>query len=64
MLIYLSSDIETNPCPVTNFSQDFKICRWNSLPADNFVNLPRLEAYVRAHNIDIIRLLETFLDSS
>ena len=29
MLIYFSGDIETNPGPVTNFSQDFKICHWN-----------------------------------
>ena len=26
ILIYLSGDIETNPGPVTNFSQGFKIC--------------------------------------
>ena len=65
-LIYLSGDIETNPGPVTNFSQEFKICHWNlnSLPTDNFVKVPHLEAYAITHNIDIICLSETFLDSS
>ena len=54
MLINLSGDIETNPGPVTNFSQDFKICHWNlnSLPTDNFVKVPHLEAYAITHNID------------
>ena len=39
ILIYLSGDIETNPGPVTNYSQGFKICHWNlkSLPTDNFI---------------------------
>ena len=42
MVIYLSGDIETNPGPVNNFSQDFKICHsnLNSLPTDNFVKDP------------------------
>ena len=62
----MSGDIEANPGPVTNFSQDFKICHWNlnSLPTDNFVKVPHLEAYAITHNIDIICLSETFLDSS
>ena len=66
MLINLSGDIETNPGHVTNFSQDFKICHWNlnNMPTDNFVKVPHLEAYAITHNIDIICLSETFLDSS
>ena len=65
-LIYLSGDIETNPGPLTNYSQGFKICHWNlnSLATDNFVKIPHLEAYAISHNIDIICLSETFLDSS
>ena len=64
MLIFLSGNIETNPGPVTNFSQDLKICHWNlnSLPSDNFVKVPHLNAIT--HNIDIICLSETFLDPS
>ena len=31
-LIYLSGDVETNPGPVTNYSQGFKICHWNLQP--------------------------------
>ena len=66
MLICLSGDIETNPGPVTNFSQYFKICHWNlnSLPTDNFVKVPHLQAYAITHNIDIICLSKTFLNSS
>ena len=66
ILIYLSGDIETNPGPLTNYSQGFKICHWNlnSLPTDNFVKIPHLEAYAISHNIDIICLSETFLDTS
>ena len=65
-LIYLSGDIETNPGPVTNFSQGFKICHWNLniIPTDNFVKVPLIEAYALTHNLDIICLSETFLDSS
>ena len=63
--IYLG-DIETNPGPVTNYSEAFKIYHWNlnGLPTDNFVKIPHLEAYAISQNIDIICLSETFLDSS
>ena len=62
----MSGDIETNPGPVTNYSQGFKICHWNlnSLPTDNFIKIPHLEAYAISHNIDIFCLSETFLNSS
>ena len=59
ILIYLSGDIEINPGPVTNYSQDFKKCHWN-LNTDNFITIPHLEAYAIYHNIDIICLSETF----
>ena len=59
-------DIEINPGPVINYSQGFKICHWNlnSLPTDNFIKIPHLEAYAISHNIDIICLSETFLNTS
>ena len=65
-LIYLSGDIEKNLGPVNFFYQDCKISHWNlnSLPTDNFVKNYHLEAYAITHNIDIICLSETFLDSS
>ena len=46
-MIFLSGDIEKNPGPITNYSQGFKICHWNlnSIPTDNFVKIPILEAY-------------------
>ena len=37
---------------------------FNSLHTDNFVKIPHLEAYAISHNIDIICLPETFLDTS
>ena len=58
--------LKINPGPVTNYSQGFKICHWNlnSLPTDNFIKIPHLEAYAISHNIDIICLSETFLNTS
>ena len=35
-----------------------------SLPTDNFIKIPLLEAYAISHNIDIICLSETFLNAS
>ena len=65
-MIYLSGDIETNPGPITNYAQGFKICHWNlnSIATDNFVKIPLLEAYAITHNFDIVCLSETYLDSS
>ena len=61
--VYLSGGIETNPRPLANYSQGFKICH-NCLPTDNYVKIPHLEAYAISHNIDIICLSETVLDTS
>ena len=65
-MICLSGDIEKNPGPIINYAQGFKICHWNlnSIPTDNFVKIPILEAYATTHNFDLICLTETFLDSS
>ena len=65
-MIFLSGDIEKNPGPIINYAQGFKICHWNlnSIPTDNFVKIPILEAYATTHNFDLICLTETFLDSS
>ena len=62
----LSGDIETNPGPITNYAQGFKICHWNlnNIATENFVKIPLLEAYAITHNFDIVCLSETFLDSS
>ena len=62
----MSGDIEINPGPVTSYSQGFKICHWNlnSIPTDNFVKIHHLESYAISHNIDIICLYETFLNTS
>lgn len=63
-VLFLSGDIETNPGP--GVTQTLNICHWNlnSIAADNFVKIPLLQAYLTAHNIDIVCLSETFLNSS
>ena len=65
ILIFLKGDIEINPGLVTNYSQGCKICNLNlnSLPTDNFIKIPHFEADAISHNIDIICLPETFLNS-
>ena len=65
-ILILSGDIETNPGPTIDNSQYLTICHWNldSITTDNFIKFPLLEAYISTHKFDIIRLSETFLDSS
>ena len=62
----MSDDIETNPGPITNYTQDFKICHWNlnDIATDNVVKIPLLEDYAITHNFYIVCLSETFLYSS
>ena len=64
-IIYLLGDIETNVGPITNYSHGFKICLWNlnSIPIDDFIKIPLLEAFALTHNYDVICLCETFLNS-
>ena len=66
ILFYLSGDVEINPGPVTNYSQGFKICHWNINSLYLLIILLKflLEAYAISHNIDVICLSETFLNSS
>ena len=63
---YLLDLIVTNPGPITNDAQGLKTCHWNlnSIATDNFVKIPLLEAYAITHNLDVVCLTETSLDSS
>ena len=64
MLLLQSGDIEINPGPMKSSRLNF--CQWNlnGTAAHNFVKAPLIEAFIKANNIDIIRLSETFLDST
>ena len=47
-------------------SSRLNFCYWNlnGIAAHDFVKVPLIEAFIKAKNIDIICLSETFLDSS
>lgn len=55
---------ETNPGPKKYPYINFYHWNVNGLAAHNFVKMFLMEAFITAQNFDIIRLLETFLDSS
>ena len=65
MLLVLSNDVELNPGPKKDSSNDnFSITHWNlnSIGAKNFVKLSELEVYNTMHGYDLICLSETWLD--
>ena len=55
-----SGNIETNPGPKK--SSAIRFCHWNlnGLAAHDFVKVPLIEAFITAHNVDIVCLSETF----
>ena len=61
-----SSDVEVNPWPNSKPNEALSSCRWNlnSIFALNFAKLHLLKVHVTVHKSDIIRLSETYLDSS
>ena len=63
-VLLISGDIETNPGP--KILSAIKFCHWNlnRLPAQDFVKVALIEAFIPTHNFDIICLSETFLDST
>ena len=65
-LILLSGDVEINPGPRRNTDETFSICHWdlNSLLAYNYNKFFLLRAYIAVHKFDVIRLYETYLDST
>ena len=64
ILLVNSGDIETNPGP--RKSSPIKFCHWNlnGLAAHDFIKVPLIEAFISIHNVDILCLSETFLDST
>ena len=65
-LIKISGDVEENPGPKHYSAQYLTICHWNlnSIAAHNFIKVSLLKAYLSIHEMDIICLSETYLDSS
>ena len=64
--LILSNNIEVNPGPKLDSSQNFTICHWNlnSIAAHNLSKINFLKAYLTIHKTDIVCLSETYLDSS
>ena len=64
LLLLRSGDIEINPDPMKSSRLNF--CHWNlnGIATHDFVKVTLLEAFIKANNIDIICLSETFLDSA
>ena len=65
-LLELSGDIEFNPGPKPDSSQNFSICHWNlnSILAHNYSKISLLTTYISIHDFDIICLFETYLTSA
>ena len=63
VLLMLCGDVESNPGP--NNDNLLNLCHWNlnSLAAHDFVKLTHLNALAVFHQLDVICLSETFLDS-
>ena len=61
-----SGDIEQNPGPKSNSSQNFSICQWtlNNISAHDFIKISLLKTYIVTHKQGGISLSETYLDSS
>ena len=64
--LVLSNDIEVNPAPKLDSSQNFIICHWNlnSIAAHNFSKINLLKTYLTIHKADIVSSSETCIDSS
>ena len=65
-LVNLSGNAEKNPGPKSYSTQYLTICHWNvnSIAAPNFIKVALLKAYLSVHNMDILCLFETYLNSS
>ena len=64
LLLLRSGDTEINPDPMKSSRLNF--CHWNlnGIATHDFVKVTLLEAFIKANNINIICLSETFLDSA
>ena len=64
LLLITNGDIETNPGPKSKNSKYFSCCRWNVNNILAHGKLSLLTAYNSIQHYDIIRISETYLDSS
>ena len=66
LTLFICGNVELNPRPKNTKSYHFALCHWNfnSLPSHDLSKLSLIEAYNTHHNFDLIRLSETYLDSS
>ena len=65
LILLKCGDVETNPGPVNLANQFISVCHWNlnGIAAHDYIKLSLLQAYNAVHNLDIICISETFLDS-
>ena len=64
--ISLRGNIELNPSPKSNSSENFSVCHWNinSISAHNFSKVSILNVCTSPHSFDIKCLSGAYLDSS
>ena len=64
-LIKISGDVDENPGPKRYSAQYLTICHWNldSIPAHDFINVALLKAHLSVHEMNVICLSETYLES-
>ena len=65
-IIRLIGDIEENAGPKRNSNQSFSSCQWNfnSITANNYLNISFLKGYISFQNFDAVCILETYLAST
>ena len=65
-LILMCGDVEENQGPKSNPNDNLFVCQWNvnSIPSHNFQKIPVCKSFVAMHKVDIIYILETFLNST
>ena len=64
LLLLQSGDIEINPGPMKSSRMNFSHWNLNGITAHDFFKAPLIEGFIKANNVDIICLSETFLDST
>ena len=65
-IIRQSGDVKENSGPTCNLNQWFSIYHWNlnSITAPNYLKTSLLRAYVSLHNLDLVCISKTYLDST
>ena len=63
-LLLLSGDIEANLALKHSSNIKFCYCNLSGLAAHDFIKVPLVEVFIKRNNLDIVCLLQTFLDST